>query len=48
MQFPPPSADPVFDDGVVERVKYAWAEIMGEGAEGFMQFAPREGDDLDM
>jgi Rab proteins geranylgeranyltransferase component A len=51
LKLPSPSMDLVFDDGILDSVKWAWQKIMGEEAdsEQFLVFPEREGleDDED-
>jgi len=45
LKLPPPSMDLVFDDGVLDSVRWAWQKIMGEEAnpDEFLVFPEREG-----
>jgi len=45
LKFPAPSLDLVFDDGVLDAVKWAWLKIMGTEAnpDEFLVFPDREG-----
>lgn len=49
LKLPSPSMDLVFDDGILDSVRWAWQRIMGEEAdsEQFLVFLGREGQEED-
>lgn len=49
LKLPSPSMDLVFDDGVLDSVRWAWQKIMGEEADSdqFLVFLEREGQEED-
>ena len=49
LKLPSPSTDLVFDDGVLDSVRWAWQKIIGEEVDSdeFLVFLEREGQEDD-